>query len=124
MWYNGVMDNFDTIENANKYLRLNGIRVHEGKQGKHLIGHKNYTAGKSVLTEDADKLFELYRYTGNAVSTSKGRWAGKQLFVHETEIGTWYSEDGLQCANTTQGIIHYSKTGIHIVPARPVDYEG
>lgn len=43
--------------------------IHEGKQGKHLVGHNNYVEGKSILTENAQEL--LNDFHAGKISSSE-----------------------------------------------------
>lgn len=48
--------------------------LEEDKQGKHIEGHKNYAAGKSVLTismEEAAELVKKYSGTGEIVGNEE-----------------------------------------------------
>ena len=90
--------------------------INEGKQGKHIPGHNNYQLGKSVITmsiSEANQLVKKYSGTGTALGSSKERVDfGKKIgFYIDPVTGTKHP--------TTIGIIHYSKNGTHIVPARP-----
>ncbi len=91
-------------------------KIHEGRQGKHIIGHNNYQKGKSVLhlsMARAQELAERHAGTGKAYASNR-----ETIDFHEV-IGTWVSQDGTKRARTTRGTIHYSKDGCHIVPAPP-----
>lgn len=98
-----------------KFKIVNGFeaKVHPGKQGKHIPGHPNYQKGKSIFTGDAQKLLEKY--------AGKGQWIGsnKERVDFEQVIGKWVDPNTGKAYETTKGIIHYSKNGAHIVPARP-----
>ncbi len=90
--------------------------VHNGRQGKHIIGHNNYIEGKSIFsgtTNDANKLIKKFSGTGN----KKG--PNKELVDFGKTIGTYVDPQSNVHKPTTKGIIHYSKDGAHIVPARP-----
>lgn len=100
------------------FRKVNGFttRIHADKQGKHVPGHKNYIPGKSVLhlsIVEAQRLVEEY--------AGSGRWRepNREAVDFGQNIGTWVSPDGEDRLPTSRGIIHYSKTGCHIVPARP-----
>ncbi|WP_172423149.1 polymorphic toxin type 50 domain-containing protein [Paenibacillus larvae] len=87
--------------------------IHAGKQGKHIPGHSNYQYGKSILTANAQKLLEKY--------AGKGEWIGqnKERVDFGEIIGKYVDPITGEAIETNKGIIHYSKNGAHIVPARP-----
>ncbi len=87
--------------------------VHAGKQGKHIPGHPNYQPGKSIFTGDAQKLLDK--------CAGKGEWIGqnKERVDFGEIIGKYVDPVTGEAVETTKGIIHYSKNGAHIVPARP-----
>ena len=94
---------------------INGFeaKVHPGKQGKHIPGHSNYQEGKSIFTGNAQKLLDKYAGKGEWIGQNKERVDFKQV------IGKWVDPTTGKAYETTKGIIHYSKNGAHIVPARP-----
>lgn len=99
-------------------LKQKGTLLHEGQQGKHIIGHNNYKneSGRSIVTlstNKIEKLLQKYAGTGQAVKDNKERVDFKET------IGIYINQqDGHQYA-TTIGIIHYSKRGLHLIPAKP-----
>ncbi|MFD1426801.1 polymorphic toxin type 50 domain-containing protein [Kroppenstedtia sanguinis] len=90
------------------------MKIHEGKQGKHILGHNNYKHGKSILDENPNKLLDKYAGRGERVAQQKENFdTGDQI------IGRWVDPKTNNAYPTTRGTIHYSKNGAHIVPARP-----
>ena len=90
--------------------------INEGKQGKHIPGHNNFQQGKSELTisiVEAGKLVEQYSGKGTPVGDNKERVDFGKI------IGIYKDQSTGESMPTSIGIIHYSKTGTHIVPARP-----
>lgn len=95
------------------------LKIEDGKQGKHILGHNNYIEGRSYLTislEEAQELINKYAGTGEIKTNSKGEWDRKETIKTNKEIGINVSIlDGSE--NKTNGFkIHYSKKGTHIVP--------
>lgn len=91
-------------------------KLHSGRQGKHIPGHKNYIPGKSVLRlslDEAQRLVEEYAGTGERKSDNR------EVVDFHRVIGTWVNLLDGKRYETTRGVIHYSKTGCHIVPTRP-----
>ncbi len=95
--------------------------IHEGKQGKHILGHNNYISGRSYLTisqEEAQRLINKYAGTGTIQRDSNGRWSNKEHIICNKEIGMYVNPEAGSAIATNRFTIHYSKDGVHIVPAR------
>ena len=84
--------------------------VNTGKQGKHIIGNNNYIEGRSVFNGTVDD----FAGTGEWIGTNKERVNFGEV------IGQYVNPATNEAVDTTVGIIHYSKTGTHIVPAQPI----
>ena len=99
------------------------IVIDEGKQGKHILGHNNYTAGNSILTADPDSLLAYAGKGTPANAYLRGTPGFKERVNFGFVIGKHIEKDAVTGAqiirDTTNGIIHYAKKGLHIVPARP-----
>lgn len=96
----------------------------EGKQGKHLIGHNNYTEGKSYLTislEEAQRLVDQYTGTGEIKRDSKEKWTHKEFITLDHVIGVVVDSETGKKTETRRCAIHYSNKGTHIVPAKEVE---
>lgn len=109
----------DTIGMVTDAIDFSGFpkTIHIGKQGKHIIGHNNYVPGKSVISvpeEELQKLVRQYSGTGRGISG-----ASKEVVDFGQVIGQYVDEITGKVRDTTIGTIHYSKNGVHIVPARP-----
>lgn len=105
-------------EQKEKILLQRGKLIHEGKQGKHIVGHNNYKEeeGKSITILPMAKIEELlkkYAGTGQIARDNGERVDFKEI------IGIYVNQHNNKKCETTVGIIHYSKSGLHIVPARP-----
>ena len=90
--------------------------IHDGRQGKHIPGHNNYTPGRSKITISKDQLQSLiisHSNKGQAISGNKER------IDFGTIIGVYVDQSTRKEYPTTIGIINYSKDGTHVVPARP-----
>ena len=92
--------------------------VHQGQQDKHIIGTNNYIEGRSILTADAQTLIDLYAGKSEPKRTNSGVWNNKETFTHTDNIGFSVNKSGQTPTNV--GTIHYSKKGVHIVPAKPI----
>ncbi|MDO4571525.1 MAG: polymorphic toxin type 50 domain-containing protein [Planctomycetia bacterium] len=92
------------------------LTIHDGKQGKHIPGHPNYQKGRSTLSiplPELQKLVMQYSGTGEKVSNYKERVDFGKI------IGQYMDPDSHVASDTKYGMIIYSKTGVHVVPARP-----
>lgn len=92
--------------------------INDGKQGKHIQGHNNYQLGRSTLTisvQEAQELVNTYSGKGEKVSDNKERVDFGKV------IGNYVDPSTEASIPTTVGMIHYSESGTHIVPARPND---
>ena len=93
------------------------LKIHKGKQGKHIPGYNNYTEGRSYLTiteEQCQELVNKYAGTGRIIRNSKdGKWQSK-----EHNIGQYISTYEDLSEPTHAFLIVYSKDGTHIIPAR------
>ena len=98
------------------------LKVHEGKQGKHIAGHNNYVGGRSIITISSEKLQSLiYKHagTGDIIRTRKDTWNNKEVVDFGESIGEYIDRETGERMQTSVGTIHYSKDGIHVVPAKP-----
>lgn len=96
------------------------LTIDSGKQGKHIKGHNNYIKGKSYLSlseNEAQEIVHKFAGTGEIKRDSKGRWNNKEVITADKNIG--YCVDVRTGAEvvTNRATIHYSKKGVHIVPA-------
>lgn len=91
-----------------------------GKQGKHILGHNNYTEGRSYLNsnEDVQALVNKYAGTGTIVRDASGKWAHKEVVTADHPIGFAVSQVDGSATETSTFTIHYSKKGVHIVPKK------
>ncbi|WP_437494995.1 SpvB/TcaC N-terminal domain-containing protein [Sorangium sp. So ce1014] len=90
-------------------------KLHMGQQGKHIPGHNNYTPGRSPFTH-RDPQGLLNRFAGKGDPVGKVP-RGQPGFKERVDFGEVIGQVNGQA--TTKGIIHYSKDGVHIVPANP-----
>ena len=108
-------------------IRKGVLKIDETKQGKHIVGHRNYERllyqekKPSILTHlDPQKLVQRYAGTGIKDGGGAPGIAGYREIVNFEEV-IGYAVDidtGVETA-TTWGKIHYAKDGVHIVPYQP-----
>lgn len=117
--YNVPIENSreDAILKAN--IRNDSVlTIDSGKQGKHTLGHNNYLPGRSYLTvseDEAQLLVNQYAGTGELLRDSNNRWKQTELVETGRPVGVAVDRDGTE-VSTSRFVIHYSKTGTHIVP--------
>jgi hypothetical protein len=92
-------------------------KVNMGQQGKHILGHNNYKQGRSVLKADPNELAKRAGTGTPANNVARGAPGFRERVDFGEVIGD-FVQDGV-ATPTTNGIIHYGKDGIHIVPAAP-----
>ena len=103
---------------GNRTVHGFSTKVNAGKQGKHIVGSNNYQQGKSIFygsSADAQRLVDKYAGTGTWVSANKERVNFGKV------IGKYVNKEANISVETNMGIIHYSKTGTHIVPSAPIE---
>ena len=93
--------------------------IHDGQQGKHIPGHNNYSVGKSILDADPNGML-AYLGTGTALNqVIPGMPGFRERINFGYVIGRFVDQGTGDATETTNAIAHYSKQGIHFVPARP-----
>ena len=102
-----MIKNIKFIEQKEKILLQRGKLIHEDQQGKHIIGHTTLSMAKM------EELLQKYAGTGQIARDNGERVDFKEI------IGFYINKQKNKKYETTVGIIHYSKNGLHIVPARP-----
>jgi hypothetical protein len=95
------------------------LRLDLAKQGKHIPRHPNYIPGRSILAHpDPQSLIDRFAGTGQILSGTFGEPGFKEHIDFGEVIGEYIDPTGVATL-TSKGILHYSQTGVHIVPARP-----
>ncbi|MDG9730373.1 polymorphic toxin type 50 domain-containing protein [Ignatzschineria sp. RMDPL8A] len=78
---------------------------------------------RSTLSKDLDvqKIVDQYAGTGRVIPGGKkfGEPGSKERISSDRVIGNYYDAGLQKFIPTKNFIIHYSKKGVHIVPARP-----
>lgn len=100
------------------------IGINVGAQNKHICDSTGYIPGRSYIygtIEDAQKLIQQYRGTGELKMTRKGEWTKKEFVTADHVIGVCVNPNTGQEKETHRFSIHYGKKGTHIVPAEEKD---
>ncbi|MGB7068196.1 MAG: polymorphic toxin type 50 domain-containing protein, partial [Pyrinomonadaceae bacterium] len=107
------------ITTPTKILPISGApKIDMGKQGKHIIGSNNFIPGRSVLTANPQQLAGRAGTGQQVGNVPVGQAGAKERIDFGSVIGNFVNQNG-QSIPTSKGIIIYSKSGIHIVPAQP-----
>lgn len=104
-------------------IRNGEVKIHEGRQGKHILEHKNYKdairkgENPSIFIHSMpEELFIKFAGTGIKEGSELFGMAGyKEIVDFKEFIGYSVTRTGEKTA-TTLGKIHYAKDGVHIVP--------
>jgi len=117
-----VLDSDVDLKEVLNNLILNGNiarkTINWDKQNRHLEGNIE-SKDRSILMLDAQVLLDQYYNNGDAKYKNKGI-VTKESFTHCEIIGRWFDIGTGKYVNTKRGTIHYSKTGAHIVPSKPI----
>lgn len=88
------------------------IKVHKGRQQKHILGSNNYIEGRSYLT--------IPEYEAKRVINDYAGWGksddNKEEITADKIIGVNIDPDNHYKTLTDEAKIHYSKSGAHLVP--------
>ncbi|MBQ9956677.1 MAG: hypothetical protein IJO99_03825 [Ruminococcus sp.] len=107
----------DEIRKGSVFLEIN----HE-KQARHLLGD-GYIEGRSYFTVSEDALAQILKEkygTGELKFDDKtGKWKRKEIIEVLYDIGICIDKNGNK-ELTNRITIHYSSTGVHLVPAKKV----
>ena len=95
--------------------------INYSKQNRHIKGTQEYSEGKSYIYGDGETAKNLYntlKATGTAITSYDGRWTNKERVKADENIGVYIDPISGEDSQTKSAIIHYSKTGSHIVPGK------
>jgi filamentous hemagglutinin len=95
--------------------------IDTGKQGKHQPGHNNFIDGRSELIHpNPQRLVDDYAGSGQPVNNvTPGQPGYRERVNFGSIIGYYVDPSTNKRISTSNGIIHYGKDGVHIVPGRP-----
>ena len=99
------------------------LTVNAQKQNRHIVGSGGFIPGRSRLTvslDEAQKLVNELRGTGEPIFDRKGEWVHKERVVCSDYVGIHVDLNGKE-TKTRRITIHYSATGSHIVPGKDDD---
>lgn len=113
--------NSDKLESIRETIRTDSVvkTINADKQNRHIRTSEKYIAGRSYIYGDVDtaqSLVNTYHGTGKPVLSRKGIWTNKEVVMADKDIGVNIDVDTGVEESTDRFVIHYSKTGTHIVP--------
>ena len=92
------------------------LKVNPEKQARHMAGDKSYIPGRSVIILPMEKIQELvYEKAGSGTIARMNAEQIQEILDFEIEVGYTVNRKG-EAAKTSFVKIHYSKTGVHVVP--------
>ena len=114
-------DYSDKLESIKRRIRSDNVNkaVNPEKQRRHIRSEKEYETGRSYIYGDlatAQDLVDEYSGTGQPKIDRNGKWKNKEVVEAETDIGVDIDKDTGNETTTNRFVIHYSRTGTHIVP--------
>ena len=95
--------------------------INPEKQNRHILGTAEHTAGRSYIYGDlnnAQMLVDNYHGTGTPMFDKNGNWKNKEVVMINADIGVNVDIQNQTHQATNRFVIHYSKTGTHIVPTK------
>ena len=95
--------------------------INVGKQGKHVVGHPNYIAGRSEVTDmqTASNILNDYQGTERKIERD-GKIVKEIVDTQGKYTGIFVDENTGQRSITSRFTIHYDSKGTaHIIPANP-----
>ena len=121
--------NTETKNNSNKETiekhtgtKLEEIKIADGKQGKHIVGHNNFKEGKSMIDKKtAENVFNEFKETGEIYNKGGLREVVDTKGYYK---GTYVDLETKEKITTSRFTIHYNKKGeAHVVPIAPKKIE-
>jgi tetratricopeptide (TPR) repeat protein len=107
---------------AEREAFFKNVKIHWDKQNKHIPGKHNYELEKSTFEHnDAQGLLTNFAGKGKAANNMTVGSPGYRERIDFGEFIGYYISDSDKTLKipTSKGIIHYSKSGAHIIPANP-----
>ena len=127
---NSMYDTGSEASNVRAYMQdlpiRNQLRSDRGKliinaekQARHVKESPGYIQGRSYVTLKGDELQDfVYKYAGSGeiIRAKNGRFMNKEIVAAEKEIGISIDVKTKEEIPTNRAYIHYSNSGVHVVP--------
>ena len=116
----------DIIKETKAIIRSGAVvkTINPEKQNRHIKGTAEYTQGRSYIygtVEAAQALVDKYHGTGDLMFDKNGKWRNKEIIELLEDMGVNVDLKSKTEQPTNRFVIHYSKTGVHIVPTKRKD---
>ena len=116
---------------GSKATDLSKTKIETGKQNKHIEGTNEYNTelangrtNKSLLTTDPNSLTSQFGTGKQVGNIPVGQPGSKEVIDFGKNIGYHVDKDTGVRTLTTEGTVHYSKKGAHVVPNYPSSKNG
>ena len=107
---------------VSKHIRSDAVSkiINTEKQNRHDRKNSGYVTGRSYLLDGVDPqiLVNDYHGTGRAGLSKDGVWNNRETVTADRDIGINVDQKTGEETLTDRFTIHYSGTGVHIVPAK------
>ena len=117
--FNDLALQFKDSKLQKEIIESYNLTLREGQQGKHILGHNNYIAGRSYIDasmEDIQRSILTHAGKGKLMKDRKGAWDNTEIIVDKALKGYVLNLDN-ELVRTSKFKIHYSKAkGTHLVP--------
>lgn len=97
------------------------LEINRNKEERHIKGAKGYIEGRSYFYGDFADVKQLVGAsygTGEPIINDNGIWNRKERVRFDHVIGVCIDQKTGNEMETCEALIHYSKTGVHIIPAK------
>lgn len=133
-WKAVYIDKTETLESLGKRPQRHDIieeklasgeislTVNEEKQARHDKSSPLYQENRSYMLIPLNKIQDIvnqYAGTGFIPINKHGEWKNKEVITLPYDVGVMIDEETKEEIPTNRITIHYSKTGLHVVPTRP-----
>lgn len=131
-WKAVYIDKTETLESLGKRPQRDAIieeklasgeislKINKEKQGKHMPDRADKSRSfVTIPMEELQEIVNQYAGTGFIPEDEEGNWKHKEVVTLPIKIGVYVDLKTMKEIDTNKITIHYSKTGVHMVPARP-----
>lgn len=98
------------------------LTVNQEKQARHDKNSPLYQEGRSYMLIPLNEIQDIvnqYAGTGFIPTDKRDEWKHKEVITLPYNVGVMVDEKTKKEVSTKRITIHYSKTGLHVVPTRP-----
>ncbi|MBV6818401.1 DUF4150 domain-containing protein [Rahnella sp. PD12R] len=120
-----ILDEIEGANNGIYVIQKPTVIIEQSKQNKHILGTNEYKISlesglnKSILTVLPNSLLSEIGSGKQVGNILVGMPGSKERIDFGRVIGNYVERDTGALLPTSNGIVHYSKKGVHVVPSRP-----